>query len=164
MAESSLVGSCAQALQEQLSSWAGHQLEVLPAPGEQWASWVRGTRHRRPWNASGAGSHRSSLRGDWWVAMGRAPAGEQGPSRGVGLGLQPRAHSREGRGEWNRGWSSPAQGCVRSIPAPTLSCQAAREQPGCSRPLPIPASAWLCPPCCMAQGQEVHAASPSQGS
>lgn len=86
VAESSLVGSCAQALQEQLSSWAGHQ-HTLPAHSWAMLGWgccqpqgssrVGGMRHRHAWNATGAGSHRSSLRGGWWIVMGRAPAGEK---------------------------------------------------------------------------------------
>lgn len=169
MAESSLVGSCAQALQEQPSGWVGHQhtlpahswatgLGVLPAPGEQWVSRVEGMRHRHPQKTTGAGSHGSSLRGGWWVGCHG-----QGPSRGTRPGLQPQAHSRESGGEWERSWSSPTQGCVRIIPAPALSCQAAQEQPSCGRPPPIPASAWLSPPYCMAQGQEDPCSIPFPG-
>lgn len=166
VAESALVGSCAQALQE-LSDWAGHQ-QTLPAHSWATLGWgccqpqgssrVGGMRHRHPWKATGAGSHRSSLRSGCGVVMGRAPAGEQGwisspKHTGAGKGGRVRQH-----------WSSPTQGCVRSTPAPALSCQAAKAQPSCGRPPPIPASAWLCSPCCVAKGQEIHAASPSQGS
>lgn len=61
--ESSLVGSSAQALQEQLSSWAGHQ-HMLPAHG--WAT--PGWRCCQPQGSSGPVG---------WGARGTDPLGTQ---------------------------------------------------------------------------------------
>lgn len=135
VAGSSLVGSCAQALQEQ-PPWLGWpsahaaspQLGVMPAPGD--ATRVGGMRDRHPRNATGAGNHRSSWRGAWWVVMGRAPAGEQG-----WVSCPKHTAGKAGESETGAGPHPLREGCVRSIPAPALSCQATREQPSWGRPL-----------------------------
>lgn len=107
---------------------ASPQLGVMPAPGD--ATRVGGMRDRHPRNATGAGNHRSSWRGAWWVVMGRAPAGEQG-----WVSCPKHTAGKAGESETGAGPHPLREGCVRSIPAPALSCQAAREQPSWGRPL-----------------------------
>lgn len=131
----------------------GWPLALAASPGEQWGSRAGDRRHRNPWNAAGAGSHHSSL-----VAGGLSWAGPQQGSRAG----SPAPSTQQERGRQGLLLTHP--GMCKECSCPALSCQAAREQPGCGRPPPIPASARLCPPCCVAQGQEIHAAALSQGS